>query len=188
MQHFSFKQAPIDGLMIVEPLFSEDDRGYFLKSFEKEVFRQHGIQIDLYEDFESFSRRGVVRGLHFQTDGPQAKYVRALSGTVFDVAVDLRDGSPTFGVWHGEVLSQENRKGFYIPKGFAHGFQVLSDSALVSYKCDGRFSPATDTGIVWNDEDLAVEWPFVDSPILSDRDASLMSFKTFASEFSSLGG
>lgn len=181
MQQFSFESTPIKDLIIVNPFYIEDERGFFLKSFEKEIFRQNGIQTEVFEDFESYSVKGVIRGLHFQTEKPQSKLVRTLTGTIFDVAVDLRVESETFGKWYAEVLSSENHKAFFIPKGFAHGFLVLSDSALVSYKCEGAFSKETDTGILWNDPDLKIDWPIKDfsKPIISTKDKNLMDFKNY---------
>lgn len=181
MQQFSFEAIPIPDLMIVNPFYMEDERGFFLKSFEKEIFRQNGIKTEIFEDFESYSIKGVIRGLHFQTEKPQAKLVRALTGTIYDVAVDLRKASETFGKWHAEILSADNHKAFFIPKGFAHGFLVLSDSALVSYKCEGAFSKETDTGIVWNDPELKIDWPTnqVDEIIVAEKDRGLQTFKHF---------
>lgn len=179
VDRFSFTETGLEGLVIVNPFFASDERGYLLKSFEKEVFAKAGLEVSVFEDFESLSKKGVVRGLHFQTLHPQAKYVRAIMGEVFDVAVDLRMDSPTFGRWHAEVLSSENRKGLLIPAGFAHGFQALSSHALISYKCDGAYSPETDTGIRWDDSDLGISWPNPADAVLSARDASLMLFAEY---------
>lgn len=176
MSDFSFAPTLIEGLYVVTPFFRRDKRGFFLKSFEREIFKLNGIDFSVSEDFESYSTKGVIRGLHFQTEQPQAKYVRVLIGCIYDVAVDLRSGSSTFGKWHAELLSEENRKGLLMPAGFAHGFQVLSDKALVSYKCDGVYSPETDTGIRWDDPDLAIDWPHKENVILSERDASFVVF------------
>ena len=158
MQQFLFETTPIQDLMLINPFYMEDERGFFLKSFEKEIFRQN-----------------------FQTEKPQAKLVRALTGTIYDVVVDLRKASETFGKWHAEILSADNHKAFFIPKGFAHGFLVLSDSALVSYKCEGAFSKKTDTGIVWNDPELKIDWPLENlaEPIISAKDKNLMTFKNY---------
>ncbi|SDP87455.1 dTDP-4-dehydrorhamnose 3,5-epimerase [Eubacterium maltosivorans] len=181
MQQFLFETTPIQDLMLINPFYMEDERGFFLKSFEKEIFRQNGIKTEIFEDFESYSIKGVIRGLHFQTEKPQAKLVRALTGTIYDVVVDLRKASETFGKWHAEILSADNHKAFFIPKGFAHGFLVLSDSALVSYKCEGAFSKKTDTGIVWNDPELKIDWPLENlaEPIISAKDKNLMTFKNY---------
>ncbi len=174
------------GLCVIEPFFSQDKRGYFMKSFEASFFEDHGLDADVCEQFDSFSYRNVVRGLHFQTENPQSKLVRCIKGEIFDVAVDLRSDSPTYGKWHAEILSGDNMKSYFIPRGFAHGFQVLSDEALVSYLCNGLYSPGTDTGILWNDPDLAISWPICDDVILSERDGSHMSFADFDTEFGGL--
>ena len=181
VQQFSFKKTSIKDLIIINPFYVEDERGYFLKSFEKEIFRKNGIDTDIFEDFESYSKRGVVRGLHFQTEKPQAKIVRVIKGKIFDVAVDLRKGSETVGKWQAEILSDYNCKSFFIPKGFAHGFLVLSDYALVSYKCEGAFSKETDSGIIWNDCDLNINWPLddIEKIIISEKDNNLQKYKEY---------
>lgn len=184
MQNFTFEELTICGLFVVNLFYVEDERGYFLKSYEKEVFQQAGIETDMFEDFESWSKKGVIRGLHFQTMEPQSKLVRAVSGEIFDVAVDIRKESPTFGQWRGVYLSGENHKALFIPAGFAHGFLVLSDTALVSYKCSGQYFKGCDTGIIWNDPDIGVEWPLEsiggrENIILSDKDKELQGFASF---------
>lgn len=185
MQQFSFEKTPIEDLFIINPFYVEDERGYFLKSFEKEIFRKNGMETDIFEDFESYSKKGVIRGLHFQTEKPQAKLVRVLVGEIFDVAVDLRKDAETFGKWHAEILSDMNRRAFFIPKGFAHGFLALSESALVSYKCEGAFSIETDTGIVWDDNDLNIDWPLdnIDKIIISEKDNNLQKFKEYQMKY-----
>ena len=177
---FEFTPLPM-GLRLIAPFYSGDGRGYLLKGYEKEIFRQNGLEMDLFETFESYSVRGVIRGLHFQTRSPQAKLVRAVAGTVFDAAVDLRRGSATFGQWYTAELSQENRLMFYMPPGFAHGFLVLSETALVSYQCAGRYLKDCDTGIVWNDPDIGIEWPLdrIGEPTLSDRDKRFPTLRQF---------
>lgn len=179
MTHFEAKDLPISGLKLIQPLYVDDERGYFLKGYEESIFTSIGVPFEITEDFESFSKKGVVRGLHFQTSNPQTKLVRVLMGGIYDVAVDLRMGSPTFGRWHAEYLSSDNHAGFYIPSGFAHGFVVLTDSALVQYKCERPYDANTDTGIVWNDSELAIEWPFVEQLIISKKDAGLQTFSKF---------
>ena len=181
MQNFEFTHKKISGLMEITPFFVGDERGYFQKSFEKAIFEENGILFDVYEEFISFSRYGVIRGLHFQAQEPQSKLVCAPQGEVFDVAVDLREDSPTFGQWEAVILSAENRKIFLVPAGFAHGFAVLSESAVVSYKCAGRYLKDYDTGIVWNDPDINVQWPddVCRDVILSERDSKLQSLKEF---------
>lgn len=175
MQNFTFEKLGLDKLSVVTPFFLEDNRGYFLKSYEREIFEEHGIYTDVFEDFESFSRKGVIRGLHFQTHEPQSKLVRAITGAIFDVAVDIRENSPTRGQWRGVFLTEENRKALFIPKGFAHGFMVVSEQALVSYKCGGKYLKECDTGIVWNDDKLKIDWPLniVNKVIVSEKDSCL---------------
>lgn len=179
MKDFTFEKLNIEGLFIVNPFYAEDGRGYFLKSYEKEIFRKAGIETDIFEDFESWSRKNVIRGLHFQTMKPQSKLVRAVYGEIFDVAVDIRRESPTFGQWRGVHLSGENHKALFIPGGFAHGFLVLSDTALVSYKCSGQYLKECDTGIPWNDPDIGVEWPLesLENVIVSERDQGFTPLK-----------
>lgn len=174
----AIEDTDLAGAKIITPFFVEDERGYFLKCFEKDVFRQFGLDTDIYEDFESFSTRSVVRGLHFQTRNPQAKLVRVIQGSIIDVIVDVRDCSENFGKWELFALSDENRKQLWIPKGFAHGFCVRSDHAIVSYKCMGKYEKDYDSGIVWNDPDLAIPWN-VANPIISVRDSNLMTISGY---------
>lgn len=179
MSNFSFKELNIKGLYLINPFFVEDNRGYFLKNYEKDIFALNGIETDIFETFESYSKFGVIRGLHFQTENPQAKLVRCISGRIYDVAVDIRKGSETFGKWCGVYLDDNNKQGFFIPKGFAHGFIVLSDTALVSYVCSGKYSKGTDSGIIWNDSDIGISWPTenISELIISERDKQLQTFK-----------
>lgn len=182
MAKINFKDTEIEGLKIVIPFYSVDNRGYFLKAFEKQVFAEAGIVTDISETFESFSKRGVVRGLHFQLgNNAQAKLVRVLFGEVYDVCVDIRLGSKTFGHWAGAYLNSENHQAFYMEKGFAHGFLVTSDTALMSYTCSGPFSQGGESGIYYADKDLNIDWPIADDMkiIQSDRDASLHSFRAY---------
>lgn len=183
----TYRNGKIDGLKIITPFFVEDERGYFLKNVEKDIFAQFGIDMDIYEEFETYSKHGVIRGLHFQTHNPQGKLVSALKGTIMDVAVDLRKGSLTFGQWESVYLSDQNHELFWIPAGFAHGFEVLSEDALVSYKCVGKYYSEYDTGIRWNDTDIGVKWN-VDRPVLSVKDAGLMDFKEFERNYGGLKG
>lgn len=189
IQQFAFNKSIVLGLSVITPFFVQDERGYFLKNYEKEIFFQHGIDYNIFESFESYSAQGIVRGLHFQTDCPQAKIVRAVSGKIFDVAVDLRPNSTTFGKWEGFYLSDENKKSLLIPRGFAHGFLVLSPSALVTYQCAGQYSKSTDSGIYWNDKDLAIAWPVADlsKVTVSERDAKLQTFSEYIQKFHSGG-
>jgi dTDP-4-dehydrorhamnose 3,5-epimerase len=164
----------IAGLMVVTPTQHGDDRGFFMERFNRAGFaRAVGRDVDFVQDNHSRSVRGVLRGLHFQLPPhPQAKLVSVLAGEIFDVAVDIRRSSPTFGRWQAVVLSAENRRQLWVPEGFAHGFLVLSESADVLYKTSGYYAPASDRAIAWNDPALAIEWPLDGAPTLSPRDAS----------------
>lgn len=178
---FSFEKSKVLGITVITPFLVKDERGFLLKSFEKDVFAAAGISYDIQEDFESFSVQGVIRGLHFQKGQAQDKLVRAIRGSIFDVAVDLRPDSDTFGKWEGTYISDQNNLSTLIPKGFAHGFMVLSESALVSYKCAGRYLKEYDSGIVWNDKTIGVEWPLEKGqlPIVSERDQRLQTFEEY---------
>jgi len=178
MGGFSFEKTSLEGAYLIGPFSSADSRGYFIKDFEKDIFAGHGLDMEINESFESFSRKDVIRGLHFQTGKPQAKLVRAVSGEILDVIVDLRAGSETFGRWEGFLLTESNRKSIYVPRGFAHGFGVLSESATVAYKCAGKYGKETDTGIVWNDGEIGISWGIKD-PLVSEKDRGLMSFREF---------
>jgi dTDP-4-dehydrorhamnose 3,5-epimerase len=167
-----FRSRAIAGLLVIEPQVLRDARGCFFEAYHRKKFAENGLDVTFVQDNQSFSRRGVLRGLHYQLEHPQGKLVRALSGEIFDVAVDIRLGSPTFGQWAGEILSGENRRMFYLPPGFAHGFCVLSESAEVHYKCTDFYAPGDEYGIVWNDADLNIEWPG-DAFELSERDRAL---------------
>ena len=179
---FQASDLSLGGLKLITPFYADDNRGFFLKSFEKDVFAGFGVDNDIYEDFESFSKKSVIRGLHFQTKNPQAKIVRVLWGEVLDVVVDLRKESPSFCRWLSVPLSHENRNILWIPKGFAHGFAVKSEEAVMSYKCIGKFSPETDSGICWNDPDLNIQWG-EENPIVSEKDSKLMTLKTYLELF-----
>ncbi|MBW2067094.1 MAG: dTDP-4-dehydrorhamnose 3,5-epimerase [Deltaproteobacteria bacterium] len=168
----NFTPVPeLPDVLIIEPVIFEDQRGFFTEMYHREKFFQAGIRESFVQDNLSRSRKGTIRGLHYQVIRPQAKIVWVLSGEVFDVAVDLRRSSPTFGKWTGTVLSDKNRKGLYIPPKFAHGFCVLSDEAYFYYKCSDFYSPSHERCIRWNDPDLAIEWPIQD-PMLSEKDAN----------------
>ncbi len=159
----------LDGVFIIEPQVFGDRRGFFLESFQKQRYAQAGIDADFVQDNISFSVRHTLRGLHYQYPRGQAKLVQALRGEIFDVAVDIRRGSPTFGQWTGVTLSEQNCRQIYIPQGFAHGFCVLSETVLFMYKCSDYYAPEDEGGICWNDPQLGIHWP-VETPILSDRD------------------
>ena len=161
MGKFKRTDTSIDGVCIIEPTVFGDDRGYFMETYSKADFEEIGINCEFVQDNQSKSKKGVLRGLHYQKENTQAKLVRCISGEVFDVAVDLRKGSKTFGKWEGVILSAENKKMFFIPKGFAHGFLVLSDTAEFAYKCDDIYNPKAEAGVKWNDPDIGIIWPEV---------------------------
>ncbi len=159
----------IPGLLIIEPKVFSDARGFFIETWHRQRYREAGLDVDFVQDNLSSSRRGTIRGLHFQQPRAQGKLVWVIEGEVFDVAVDLRRSSPTFGRWHGLNLSSQNRLQFYIPPGFAHGFAVLSETAIFAYKCTEFYSPADELTLQWDDPDVGIAWPFRD-PVLSEKD------------------
>jgi len=165
-------KVPIEGLAVIQPKVFGDARGYFFESYSERDFTAAGLGMRFVQDNQSFSRRGILRGLHFQKTHPQGKLVRVIAGEVFDVAVDLRHGSPTHGQHFGVVLSSELQNQFYVPPGFAHGFVVLSETALFSYKCTDFYYPEDEGGIRWDDPDLCIEWPLRDVQV-SPKDAAL---------------
>ena len=181
MGKFKRIDTSIDGVYIIEPSVFGDDRGYFMESYSKEEFLEIGITNDFVQDNESKSKKGVLRGLHFQKENTQAKLVRCIEGSVFDVAVDLRPGSKTYGKWEGVILTEENKKMFMIPKGFAHGFLVLSDVARFAYKCDDVYNHEAEGGLAWNDPDVNIKWPMdginEDELLTSPKDANWPSLK-----------
>ena len=159
MSKFKKIETGIDGLYIIEPTVFGDNRGFFLESYNKKEFKEIGITNEFVQDNHSKSKKGVLRGLHFQKEFPQGKLVRVIKGSVFDVAVDLRSDSNTYGKWFGIELTEENKKQFYIPEGFAHGFLVLSDVAEFCYKCTDFYHPGDEGGLAWNDPEIGIEWP-----------------------------
>ena len=163
-------RTQLDGVLILVPRVFDDDRGFFLETYHKEKYNKLGISVDFVQDNLSFSCAGTLRGLHYQHPNDQAKLVQVLQGHVFDVTVDIRSSSPTFGKWLGFHLSAENRRQIFIPEGFAHGFCVLSDTALFLYKCSDLYAPDSEGGVLWSDPDIGIEWPVME-PILSDKDA-----------------
>ena len=170
MGNFTFNETKIKGVYIIDVKTYGDHRGYFMETYKDSDFKAAGLVYDFVQDNQSSSRKGVLRGLHFQKTHPQAKLVRVLKGEVFDVAVDLRKGSKTYGQWVGVILSEENHRQFMIPRGFAHGFVVVSDHAEFAYKCDDLYHPEDEGGILWNDPDVGIEWPEVGEVILSEKD------------------
>jgi len=187
---FDFKECSIKGLYEIQPKVFGDARGYFLETYSERDFFSAGINARFVQDNQSMSTKGVLRGLHFQKRHPQDKLVRALQGKVFDVAVDLREGSPTFGKWNGVVLDAEKQNQFYIPKGFAHGFFVLSDDAVFAYKCTDFYHPEDEGGLMWNDPTINVDWFGAAQvagqsvePILSEKDKKHPLFDPSAKYF-----
>ncbi|WP_026496901.1 dTDP-4-dehydrorhamnose 3,5-epimerase [Butyrivibrio sp. WCD3002] len=172
MGKITVETCEIEGLKVITPQVFGDSRGYFMETYSKRDFTEAGIDVEFVQDNQSASKKGVLRGLHFQKNFPQDKLVRVVSGEVFDVAVDLREGSKTFGKWFGVRLSAENKKQFYIPKGFAHGFLVLSDYAEFAYKCSDFYHPDDEGGILFNDPEIGIEWPYEDESelIMSEKD------------------
>ncbi len=168
--NFTFTPTEIQDVFVVETKRYGDNRGYFMETYQEKAFHEAGLKYKFVQDNQSSSRKGVLRGLHFQKTLPQAKLVRVLRGEVFDVAVDLRGGSPTYGKWVGVLLSEENGKQLMIPRGFAHGFVVVSDYAEFAYKCDEFYHPEDEGGIIWNDPDVNIAWPEVGEIILSEKD------------------
>lgn len=170
MGNFTFTETKLRGVYLIDTKVYGDERGYFMETYKESDFRAAGLDYTFVQDNQSASRRGVLRGLHFQKKHPQAKLVRVLRGEVFDVAVDLRAGSETYGQWVGAVLSGENMRQLMIPRGFAHGFLVLSDYAEFAYKCDELYHPEDEGGIAWDDPDIAIDWPETGERILSEKD------------------
>jgi dTDP-4-dehydrorhamnose 3,5-epimerase len=174
---FEFKPCPIPGLYEITPKVFGDRRGYFFECWSERDFAAAGLSMAFVQDNQSRSGKGVLRGLHFQKAHPQGKLVRVIEGEVFDVAVDIRTGSPSRGKWHGVVLSGETQNQFYIPEGFAHGFLVLSETAVFAYKCTDFYHPEDEGGILWNDPVLGIEWPGPGTGyILSEKDKKLPGF------------
>jgi dTDP-4-dehydrorhamnose 3,5-epimerase len=178
MEKFKVIETPIRDLIIIETKIFRDDRGFFVESYNLREFSNLGVNVNFVQDNHSFSRKGVLRGLHFQLKHLQGKLVRVVFGKVFDVAVDLRLNSPTFGNWYGVELTEDNGLQFYIPPGFAHGFIALEDNTHFLYKCTDFYFPEDELGIVWNDPVLNIQWPIdqVNEVIISDKDKKLPSF------------
>jgi dTDP-4-dehydrorhamnose 3,5-epimerase len=172
--------TPLAGALVIEPKVFEDDRGFFLESYNQRVFSGIGIRETFVQDNHSYSQRGVLRGLHYQIDRPQGKLIRVVTGEVLDVLVDLRRSSATFGRWHGLKLSGENRRLVWIPTGFAHGFLVLSETAHVLYKTTEFYVPELERTLLWNDPELNIDWQLRSAPLLSEKDKRGLRFREAA--------
>ena len=168
--NFKFIETSIKDVYVIEPKKYGDNRGYFMETYKESSFKEAGLDYNFVQDNQSKSKKGVLRGLHFQKTYPQAKLVRCIEGEVFDVCVDLRKDSSTYGKWEGVVLSSELGNQFMIPRGFAHGFVVLSETATFCYKCDELYHPEDEGGIMWNDPEVGIDWPYKDEPLLSEKD------------------
>ena len=179
MKKFKFTDTGIEDMFVVEPTVFEDNRGYFMETYHEKEFKDAGYDLTFVQDNQSKSTKGVLRGLHLQVNYPQGKLVRVIKGEVFDVGVDLRADSPTYGKWYGEILSEDNKKQLFIPPKFAHGFLVLSDEAEFVYKCTEFYHGEDESGIRWDDPDIGIEWPLdgIDDIILSDKDTQWKGIK-----------
>lgn len=176
-------ETKIDGLVIIEPDIFEDERGYFFESYNREKFYNLGINIDFVQDNQSKSQKNVLRGLHFQSPPyAQAKLVRVIQGAVLDVAVDIRKNSSTYGKYDSAILSEDNKRCFYIPNGFAHGFVTLENNTIFTYKCSDFYNKASEGTIIWNDTDIDIDWG-IENPILSEKDLNGIPFCQFVSPF-----
>lgn len=181
MGKITVETCEIEGLKVITPAVYGDARGYFMETYNYNDFKAAGIDVEFVQDNQSASKQGVLRGLHFQKNFPQDKLVRVIKGEVFDVAVDLRKGSETFGKWHGVLLTEENKKQFFVPKGFAHGFLVLSEYAEFCYKCSDFYHPEDESGLKYDDPDIGVEWPIPEGMelTLSEKDTKWGGIKEF---------
>ncbi len=189
MGQFQFTKTGIEGLVVVEPKVFGDNRGYFMETYNYNDFKAAGLDMVFVQDNQSKSKKGVLRGLHFQKKNPQGKLVRVVSGEVYDVAVDLRRGSDTYGKWYGVLLSAENKKQFYVPEGCAHGFVVMSETAEFVYKCTRFYDPSDEGGLMWNDPEIGIDWPVPENAelLLSEKDQHHQPLKDFESPFTMEG-
>ena len=189
MGQFQFTKTGIEGLVVVEPKVFGDNRGYFMETYNYNDFKAAGLDMVFVQDNQSKSKKGVLRGLHFQKKNPQGKLVRVVSGEVYDVAVDLRKGSDTYGKWYGVLLSAENKKQFYVPEGFARGFVVMSETAEFVYKCTRFYDPSDEGGLMWNDPEIGIDWPVPENAelLLSEKDQHHQPLKDFESPFTMEG-
>jgi dTDP-4-dehydrorhamnose 3,5-epimerase len=187
MANFNFVKGEIEGVYVITPACFEDDRGFFMETYNKQEFEDNGLSVEFVQDNHSKSGKGVLRGLHFQYNKPQGKLVRVISGKIYDVAVDLRKSSKTYGEYVSVILSDENKKQFYIPPGFAHGFLALSDEVEFLYKCTDFYDGGDEGGIIWNDEDINIDWPLdeigEENIILSPKDVNWKSLKDTETNF-----
>lgn len=185
MGKITVETCEIEGLKVITPTVFGDARGYFVETYNYNDYKAAGIDVEFVQDNQSASKKGVLRGLHFQIQYPQDKLVRVIKGEVFDVAVDLRKGSPTFGQWHGVLLSEENMKQFFVPKGFAHGFLVLSDHAEFCYKCSDFYHPGDEGGLKYDDPEIGVQWPIPEGMelTLSERDTKWNGLSAYQEEY-----
>ena len=174
-------ETKLPGVLIIEPKVFGDARGFFKETFQSQRYREAGIEYDFVQDNHSRSQKGVLRGLHFQITKPQGKLVSCSQGAVFDVAVDINPASATFGQYAGIELTEDNHRQFWVPPGYAHGFCVLTDAADFQYRCTDYYDPSDEGGLIWNDPDVAIEWP-IDQPLLSEKDAKLASLKDLANK------
>ena len=184
MGKITVETCEIEGLKIITPQVHGDARGYFMETYNYNDFKEAGIDVKFVQDNQSASKKGVLRGLHFQINHPQDKLVRVIKGEVYDVAVDMRPGSATYGQWKGVLLSEENKKQFFVPKNFAHGFLVLSDYAEFCYKCSDFYHPVDEGGLIYNDPDIGVDWPITEDMelLLSEKDTKQQSFQAYKQE------
>lgn len=180
---FIFQNTGIEGLLLIKPHMFFDERGLYLKRFEKDIFAENGISCRFTECSDLYSKKGALRGLHYQSVEPQAKLIQVVSGTLFDVAVDLRENSPTFGKFHVELMRAKDHKALFIPEGFAHGFIALEDDTIFSYQCSGRYVPAACGGILWNDPYLNIPWPLkefdIECVIATEKDKNWPTFAEY---------
>ena len=180
---FKFTKLSIPEVILVESFVYEDERGYFSETYKYSEFKNAGIDLEFVQTNHSKSKKGVLRGLHFQNQpNAQAKLVRSIVGKIFDVAVDIRKGSPTYGQWVGEILSAENKKMLYVPVGFAHGFCVISDEVEILYKCTAEYAHESESGIVWNDPTINIDWP-IKNPIVADKDKTMKTLQETENNF-----
>lgn len=177
-----FIETDIPGVMIIEPAVFNDDRGYFLETYHYKKYSEKGLDINFVQDNHSHSVKGTLRGLHYQLNHAQGKLMYAVKGEIFDVAVDIRRGSPDFGKWTGVMLSDKNKRQLYVPPGFAHGFCVLSDEADIIYKCTDFYAPDDEYGIIWNDPEIGIDWP-ITNPVLSDKDSAFNTLPNIPEAF-----